>query len=261
MRIEDIDPPRAVDGAARDIVRALDAHGLRHDGEVRYQSASRSLHDSAIESLLESGQAYYCRCTRKALRAAGQLDRYPGTCRERGLTHGAVRVRVPEAPIRIVDRWQGTRRFDLSEHPGDFVIRRRDGLIAYQLAVVVDDADQGITDIVRGYDLYDSTPRQAWLQTLLGLATPRYAHFPVLVDQDGLKLSKQTGAPELRTDRAGDNLLRALSILGMPAPASRRAAGVEALLDWARSRYDPNAFSGRRVFRLPDTAASDDAAD
>ena len=158
--------------------------------------------------------------------------------------------------IPVDDRWQGAHRFDLSARPGDFVIRRRDGLVAYQLAVVIDDADQGITDIVRGYDLFDSTPRQVWLQRLLGLDTPRYAHFPVLLDEGGQKLSKQTGAPELATGAAPDNLAEALAIIGLPPPAAPRAAGVDAMLDWALANYQPDAFSGQRAFRLRSIAAS-----
>ena len=260
LRIEDIDPPREVAGAASGIIDDLAAHGLQHDGVVHFQRQSRALHDRAVDQLVAAGHAYFCQCTRKALRAGGNLKRYPGTCRQRGLTSGAVRVRVPETPIRFDDRWQGRAEFDLAKRPGDFVIRRSDGLIAYQLAVVVDDAEQGITDIVRGIDLFDSTPRQIWLQSLLALPTPRYAHFPVVVDDRGTKLSKQTGAPALRPESAAGNLSLALEVLGLPPPRDVAGAGVAALVAWAETHYVADHFHGRREFRLPGALAHDTGA-
>ncbi|MEO1119601.1 MAG: tRNA glutamyl-Q(34) synthetase GluQRS [Pseudomonadota bacterium] len=248
LRIEDIDPPREVPGAAADIVAALASHGLHHDGECRYQSTSRALHDAAIEALLASGDAYYCQCSRRQLRAAGHGNRYPGICRDRDLSEGAVRVRVPNEAIVIRDRWQPEARFDLDEKPGDFIVRRGDGLIAYQLAVVVDDADQGVTDVVRGVDLFDSTARQIWLQQLLGMPQLRYAHFPVLLGNDGRKLSKQTGAPELSTDTPLENLTRALQAMGMPVPGREQRHSVESLVAWALERYEPDALRGQQSF-------------
>ena len=246
--MEDIDPPREVPGAAADIVASLALHGLHHDGECRYQSKSLSLHEAAIGQLLANGDAYYCQCSRRQLRAAGHGNRYPGTCRDRGLTEGAVRVRVPSEPIVIRDRWQPEARFDLDAEPGDFIIRRGDGLIAYQLAVVVDDADQGITDVVRGIDLFDSTPRQVWLQRLLGLPQPRYAHFPVLLGDDGRKLSKQTGAPELSADTPVENLTLALQAMGLPDRAWEHSDSPESLVAWALEHYQPDALRGRQSF-------------
>ncbi|MEO0616766.1 MAG: tRNA glutamyl-Q(34) synthetase GluQRS [Pseudomonadota bacterium] len=248
LRVEDIDPPREVPGAAADIVAALATHGLDHDGECRYQSTSLALHEAAIDTLIEQGDAYYCQCSRRQLRAAGHAHRYPGICRDRGLTDGAVRVRVPVEPIVVRDRWQPETRFDLDADPGDFIIRRGDGLIAYQLAVVVDDADQGVTDVVRGIDLFDSTPRQIWLQRLLGLSQPHYAHFPVLLGSDGRKLSKQTGAPELRADTPLENLTRALQAMGMPVPGTKRSDSPDALVAWAVEHYEPDALRGRQSF-------------
>ncbi|MEO0345589.1 MAG: tRNA glutamyl-Q(34) synthetase GluQRS [Pseudomonadota bacterium] len=248
LRVEDIDPPREVPGAAADIVAALAAHGLHHDGECRYQSASLGLHDAAIETLLANGDAYYCQCSRRQLRAAGHGNRYPGICRDRDLAEGAVRVRVPSEAIIVRDRWQPETRFNLDEEPGDFIIRRGDGLIAYQLAVVVDDADQGVTDVVRGVDLFDSTPRQIWLQQLLRLPQPRYAHFPVLLGNDGRKLSKQMGAPELSTDRPVENLTGALQAMGMPVPGQHHGDSPESLVAWALEHYEPGALRGQQSF-------------
>ncbi len=255
VRIDDIDPPREVPGAAEAIIDALARHGLAHDGEIRFQSESRPLHEAAIARLIDAGHAYYCQCSRKALRAAGHADRYPGTCRDLGLDSGAVRVRVPDTPVAVADRWQGNAAFDLDAHPGDYIIHRRDGLIAYQLAVVVDDADQGVTDIVRGIDLYDSTPRQVWLQSLLGLATPRYAHFPIVLGEDGRKLSKQTGARELDAATPSANLIAALAAMDLAPPESVRRAGVAALLDWAQEGYDPGAYAGQHDFGSAETGA------
>ncbi len=157
-------------------------------------------------------------------------------------------MRVPNQAIVIHDRWQPETRFDLDAEPGDFIVRRGDGLIAYQLAVVVDDADQGVTDVVRGVDLFDSTPRQIWLQQLLGLPQPRYAHFPVLLGNDGRKLSKQTGAPELSADTPVENLTRALQAMGMPFPVQPQGHSPESLVVWALEHYEPNTLRGRQSF-------------
>lgn len=250
MRIEDIDPPREVAGAADAILNSLEAHGLRGDGDVRYQRDSAKLHDAAIARLIADGHAYFCQCARRKLIANGHARRYPGTCRERGLQSGALRVRVNDTPITVIDRWQPERTDNLADAPGDFIIRRRDGLVAYQLAVVVDDADQGITDIVRGIDLHDSTARQIWLQRLLGFATPRYAHFPVLIDADGNKLSKQTGASELEDGDAAQNLALALNALGLVPPANVRGGPVSEQIGWAQAHYAKLDLMNRQSLRV-----------
>jgi len=211
VRIEDIDYPRCVKGADFDILQTLERLGLRPDEAPEWQSRRESLYADALRRLDTSGQLYPCGCSRKEIadslvhvRERHQTLGYPGTCRN-GL-HGklprAWRVRVPDglaATICFDDRWQGRQCQDLETELGDFVLRRADGLWAYQLAVVVDDAAQGITHIVRGSDLLDSTPRQIHLQHLLGLPTPSYLHVPVVVNAEGEKLSKQSGAQAIDT--------------------------------------------------------------
>lgn len=249
VRMEDIDPPREIAGSARSILHSLEAHALHWHGEVRFQRHSAALHEAALQQLGASGALYYCRCARRKLAKAGLLQRYPGLCREKSYGDGAVRVRVDEQPITVTDRWQAPLTVRLDESPGDFIVRRRDGLIAYQLAVVVDDADQGVTDIVRGVDLYGSTPRQCFLQQQLGLATPRYAHFPVLVGSDGEKLSKQTGAPAIDDTRAAENLHDVLRIIGLKPSAAAASRTPAEWLDWAESRYSERLFEGQKTHK------------
>ncbi|MCC5870860.1 MAG: tRNA glutamyl-Q(34) synthetase GluQRS [Gammaproteobacteria bacterium] len=243
LRIEDIDPPREPAGAKDWILEALVAHGLNWNGEPMLQSSRGDAYRAALDQLTAAGMVFRCTCTRQDLRAHDGV--YPGTCRDRGMaalpegTPHALRVRVPEgdaARIRFEDRLRGDRVFDLAAEQGDFVIRRKDGLWAYQLAVVVDDAEQGITDVVRGVDLLDSTPRQIHLQRTLGLPTPRYLHLPILVDQRGDKLSKQAGAMglDLTTPRA--NLARTLAWLDLP---SDPRATVQTQLERALAHYRP----------------------
>lgn len=248
VRIEDIDPPREVAGAAHDILTSLSAHGLIWDGEIQFQRHSLDQHEAAIRQLIDGGHAYYCQCSRKRLIADGHQHCYPGLCRDAGHTEGALRVRVDNMPIQIQDRWQAPLNQVLSESPGDFIIRRRDNLIAYQLAVVIDDATSGITDVVRGVDIYDSTPRQAWLQQLLGLPQPRYAHFPVIVDELGVKLSKQTGAAELENANALGNLRAVLAMIGLPTAELPRSALPEQVLKWAVTQYHDQLLKSRANF-------------
>ena len=201
VRMEDLDAPRVMPGAADAILRQLENIGLAWDGAIVYQSARLDLYEDAIESL--QAHCYPCACTRKELEdSALAIDGsriYPGTCRG-GLAPGkaarALRVRTDGEPIRFTDRVQGEVSQCLERDIGDFVVQRADGLYAYQLAVVVDDAEQEITDVVRGADLLDSTTRQIHLQRLLGSATPRYLHLPVATNAAGEKLSKQTQATE-----------------------------------------------------------------
>ena len=184
LRVEDIDPPREQPGASDDIIKALDRHGFEWDGGVHFQSASDEAHRTALDSLVERELAYRCRCSRRELLDAkrGSLGAiYPGTCRT-GCEPGdaAIRLLTNDSEIVFEDALQGRISQRLESQSGDFVIRRRDGLIAYHLAVVVDDEIQGVTEIVRGIDLMDSTPRQICLQQLLGYRTPQYVHVPVI---------------------------------------------------------------------------------
>lgn len=244
VRIEDIDPLREAPGAAAHILRTLEAYGLFWDGEVVYQSRRRACYQAALERLQQSGLAYPCTCSRKDVAHLappdGAAPRYPGYCRSgvrRPDRPAAIRVRVDNRYFRFHDAIQGDYGQCLEREVGDFVIRRADGLFAYQLAVVVDDAEQGMTQIVRGSDLLDSTPRQIFLQRSLGLPTPDYAHLPVVVDQRGYKLSKQTGAAPLDLHRPGPALMAALHFLGQAPPSPLALEPPLAILDWACAHW------------------------
>jgi glutamyl-Q tRNA(Asp) synthetase len=221
LRMEDLDRPREQPGAADAILRALDRLGLGWDGPVQYQSARLERYRAVLEDLSRRGFAYPCACTRKELEdSALALDGarvYPGTCRH-GLSAGkaarTTRVRTHRTPIGFEDRFQGWVEQNVEQEVGDFVLLRADGVFAYQLAAVVDDWDQGVTDVVRGADLLDSTARQIHLQRLLGARTPRYAHVPVAVNGAGEKLSKQTGARPLELSDPRAELARARRFLG-----------------------------------------------
>jgi glutamyl-Q tRNA(Asp) synthetase len=207
VRIEDLDTPRVVPGAADDILRTLERFGLEWDGPVLYQSSRIEAYEAALEDLRQKGLVFPCGCSRKDVG-----DRYPGTCRK--ALHGrrdmvSWRYRVPDETVEFLDRRLGQQRQNVAEYVGDFVLKRADGLFAYQLAVVVDDGYNGITDVVRGEDLLDSTPRQILLQRALGLPQPRYLHLPVVVNSTGQKLSKQTGATALDPDCAEELLEKA----------------------------------------------------
>lgn len=221
VRIEDIDPPREQPGASASILGLLSAIGLASDEPVLWQSRRGAAYDAALAQLLAAGLAFECRCSRSDLAPAGGIHR--GDCTASDPSRApAIRLRVPDQRVEFDDRIQGRQGQSLREEVGDFVLRRADGLYAYQLAVVVDDAAQGITDVVRGSDLLDSTPRQIWLQQCLGLPTPRYAHLPVLLGADGQKLSKQNLAPAIAADEAQHWLPRIARWLGQapldPAP-------------------------------------------
>jgi len=249
VRVEDIDPPRAQPGASNEIIAALEQHQFVWDGPVTFQSESRDAHEDAIGVLLESGQAYRCGCSRRDLADAprGALGIiYPGICRDGSdAAEFALRVCTDDKPIQFDDQLQGPQSQSLESESGDFIILRRDGLIAYQLAVVVDDELQGITDVVRGIDLLDSTPRQIWLQQLLGYATPEYCHLPVAVNERGQKLSKSHGAPGVRLDTAATNLFAALQMLDQSPPESINAASLSELWQWAFENWDMSVLRGR----------------
>ena len=254
LRMEDLDRQRERPGAAAAILRQLEGAGLEWEGPVCYQSTRTGLYERALEQLQRAGLTYACGCTRREMAdSALAIDGsriYPGTCRN-GLAPGrsarALRLRTPVEPIRFSDRLQGAIVQSVAREVGDFVLRRADGAYAYQLAVVVDDAAQGVTDVVRGADLLDSTPRQILLQRLLGLPTPRYLHVPVAVDVAGEKLAKQHGAA---IAGAGD-LARALTFLGQEPP---RELPVRELLAWARDHWDVARIPRQRAFGVPISA-------
>ncbi|MFI8582792.1 tRNA glutamyl-Q(34) synthetase GluQRS [Ectopseudomonas khazarica] len=238
LRMEDLDPPREVPGAQDAILRTLETYGFEWDGELERQSERHAQYAAVTERLLSQGLAYACVCSRKQLE--GYAGVYPGFCRNacHAEQNAAIRIRVPELDYHFIDRVQGEFQQHLGREVGDFVIRRRDGLFAYQLAVVLDDAWQGITDVVRGADLLDSTPRQLYLQELLGLPQPRYLHVPLIIQPDGHKLGKSYRSPPLPADQAGPLLLRALRALGQPAPADLRDAAPRQLLEWGIAHWD-----------------------
>lgn len=217
LRIEDIDTPRTVAGADRIIMQQLQALGMHWDAPPVWQSARPALYESAFNRLADSGLTYGCACTRQELAGAG---RYPGTCRN-GLATGrkarAWRFRVPKGVEQCTDRWFGPMEQDVARDVGDFIIRRADGLWAYQLVVVVDDADQHITHIVRGADLLDSTPRQRVLARALGYPIPETLHVPLLLDEQGRKLSKQNHAPAIDVAQPLTALQTAWRALGFAA--------------------------------------------
>ena len=246
VRIEDVDTPRCLPGAADDILRTLERFGFAWDGAVLWQHTRGDAYRAALEQLRTAGLAYGCACSRKEIAEAqtrpavdGGLI-YPGTCRA-GLAPGravrAWRMRVDAQVIAFTDAVLGPQQQQLAADVGDFVLLRADGLWAYQLAVTVDDGFQGISHVVRGADLLDSTPRQIWLQQGLNLPVPAYAHLPVATNAAGEKLSKQTLAPALVPQDDAVNLWRALRFLGQPVPDEMGQAGLTELWGWALTHW------------------------
>jgi len=249
VRVDDLDGPRTVPGAADAILADLERLGLAWDGEVRYQRTRGDHYRRGLESLRASGWTFSCACSRKDYRGV-----YPGTCRN-GLAPGkrarTRRMRVAETCIVLDDAIQGDYHQVLNESVGDFVIRRADGIFAYHLAVVVDDADSAITEIVRGADLLDSTPRQIHLQRCLGLPTPAYAHLPVAVNGAGQKLSKQTFAEPVTDKPAVPLLMEALDFLGQQPHPQLRYAGLDELWSWAIENWRMARVPRQRAIHWP----------
>lgn len=244
LRIEDVDTPRTVPGAADGILRTLEHFGFEWDGPVVWQSRRTDAYRAAFEQLRAAGQVFACACTRKEIAdsalARDGTRRYPGTCRN-GLPPGrearAWRLRVEPGVVSFDDAVQGLICEDVAADVGDFVLLRADGLFAYQLAVVVDDAAAGVTEVVRGADLLDSTARQILLQRLLGHPSPAYAHLPVASNSAGEKLSKQTLARAVDGGDPAPVLVDALDFLGQQPPVGLADAGLAAVWAWARQRW------------------------
>jgi glutamyl-Q tRNA(Asp) synthetase len=244
VRMEDLDRPRCSQEAADTVLRQLEAYGLAWDGAVLYQSQRDDAYAAALDALRSQGAVFACTCARSQLaqaprNAEGEIV-YPGTCRLRAVPRAekyAWRARVEQASARFVDRIHGELQQNLAAEVGDFVVRRADGLFAYQLAVVVDDAFQGASHVVRGADLLWNTPRQIYLQRLLGLPTPAYAHVPLVTNAAGQKLSKQTLAPALPETGRRAVLAQALAALGHPPPPELVGAGPAELLTWASAHW------------------------
>lgn len=247
LRVEDIDPPRQLDGAIEEILTALERYGFEWDGPVSYQRENAERHRQIVAELRAAGLAYPCSCSRRDLVTArqGPLGAiYPGTCHN-GPQGGqcAIRVRTNDVAIEFVDVLQGPQCQHLESESGDFVILRRDGLIAYHLAVIVDDFDQGISEVVRGIDLLDSTPRQIHLQRLLAYRTPAYLHIPVAENADGQKLSKLTGAPAIPLTEVSQTLVAALEALGQQPPQGLAASSLDDIWSWSIEHWQPAVMS------------------
>jgi len=255
VRMEDLDTPRVVPGSAEEILAALRRYGLEWDGEVVYQSQRTSLYEAALAALRKKDLVYDCACSRAELQRAasaplGREPVYPGTCRN-GLPPGrearAVRFRAPVETIVFDDLMRGRIEENVAEVTGDFVVRRADGLFAYQLAVVVDDAEQGVTQVVRGGDLLSSTARQIALQRALDVPTPSYGHLPLVVNRDGSKLGKRDVAlplPSLDEKRIAETLAIALRIVGIDvAPSSPRAMLEEAVARFGQRSRTPTTIA------------------
>lgn len=255
IRMEDLDRPRAIEGMDLEILNTLEALGFDWDGDVIYQSTRAKAYREAFEQLADAGEAFACGCTRKELREAASAPHdahtepvYPGTCRH-GLPPGkearAHRVRIGDGtPVCFEDMVMGSQRFHLTKAGGDFVILRADGIFAYQLAVVVDDAWQGVNQVVRGADLLGSTPRQIHLQRLLGFDLPAYAHLPLVVEADGKKLSKRDAAISVSTMTGGELernapglIVSSLEFLGQKPPRELLDANAAECVRWAADNF------------------------
>lgn len=248
VRVEDVDPPREVAGASQRQLQALAAFGLHADEVIVSQSRRGALYQAALDRLLHEGHAFVCHCSRSDLAASGGIHRRCVATAPR--PDPAIRLRVPDdSVLAFEDTLQGPQTQDVAREVGDFVLRRTEGYWAYQLAVVVDDAAQGITHVVRGADLLDSTPRQILLQRALGLPTPRYAHLPLVVDAKGRKLSKSDAALPIDPRDPLPALTAAWSALGQDAAAIAGARDVDALLAYARASFDPERIP--HAARLP----------
>ncbi len=240
LRIEDLDPPREDPASPDEIMAQLRAFGMRWDGDVLFQGTRLDAYETLLSRLTQSGITYRCTCSRKSWGAV-----YPGTCRDASVTGDdklyAIRVRGPDGRLSFEDRLYGTVTYDWAADIGDFVIRRKDNLFAYQLAVVADDDFQGVNQVVRGADLLDSTPRQLVLYSALGLSPPAYLHIPVITDPDGHKLSKQSFSPAVTTIDVLAELRRALSMLGQNVQTG--AHNKEDLLELASRDWRPEAIT------------------
>jgi glutamyl-Q tRNA(Asp) synthetase len=254
VRLEDIDPLRQPPDSCEKILVALEAHGLEWDGVPSFQSNHSAFYDAAIAHLRQSGVLYPCVCSRKQIKESGAREElaglgpvYPGTCREappKALKRYALRMRVGQAELTFNDLIQGQVSQDLERQSGDFIIKRRDDLYSYSLAVAVDDARQEITEVIRGADLLQQTPRQIFIMQHLGLEPPAYGHVPVATDSNGQKLSKQSGALPLDNTKPEENLVMAMKMLGMPVSPEVSGAGLHELLDWGVANFRLEALKG-----------------
>jgi len=259
LRIDDVDSLRTAPAATDRILRTLERHGLHWDGPVVFQSRNLETYQKAIETLESRGLLYPCTCTRQELmslaRSVPEPIAYPGLCRfrdrDRNRPH-ALRVKTDGEIIIFVDKMQGRFQQDLAAEIGDFIVRRRDAIHAYHLATVIDDCEAGITQVMRGFDLLESTPRQIHLQRLLDLPTPDYLHVPVIVDAAGNKLSKQSGALPVNDAHPSPTLFRLLTLLNQSPPRELQTAPPKAILSWAIGAWDIGKLPAGGRITAPD---------
>lgn len=245
LRIEDVDTTRRVEGASEQIIQTLQRYGFIWDSEIIYQSQRTDLYQQALNLLRDQGLAYPCTCSRKEIADSSTLQGiegaiYPGTCLQHAVKPDvpvAWRLKTSDTAIGFDDLIQGHLQHNMAKDIGDFVVKRADGLFSYQLAVVVDDALQGVTHVVRGADLLNSTTRQIYLQQLLGYTTPVYAHIPLVMNAEGQKLSKQTLAASLPKDNVITTLIAALTFLQQPLPEKADSYALNDLWQWAIAHW------------------------
>lgn len=258
VRIENLDKPREIPAASHEIFRALEILGMEWDHEVIYQDQRIDSYENILTILNKRGLTYSCTCTRKEIAdssitgISGQI--YAGTCRNNVQNKdrpGAVRIKTDNNIIEFEDSLHGLISQRLESETGDFILRRSDGIYAYQLAVVADDATQGITNVVRGADLLDSTPRQIYLQKLLGYSTPTYMHLPVAVNNQGEKLSKQTKAALLDISNPVKQLVEAVNFLGQESPIELLGSNVSSFWKWAIENWHPEKIHKKRTIPFP----------
>ena len=251
LRIDDIDTPRNQQGAVDSILRCLEHFELFWDGEIDFQSQHLETYQSALDQLVKGDYVYACSCNRKQLLAHQGI--YPQTCRNKqlDLNHDvAIRIKTQNDPVSFADGIQGQICSRLLTEQGDFVIKRKDGFFAYQLAVVVDDYRQGITEVVRGCDLLESTSRQIYLQQVLGYPTPHYSHIPIIVDAQGQKLSKQTQAEAVRPEQAHRTLWGLLEWLNQQPPPELQYASKTEILDWGIRNWRKDQLQQQQTLQL-----------
>lgn len=249
LRIDDSDTPRNIAGSDEQIIDALQAYGLNWDGDIAYQSKHQSAYQSVLKQLSLENLSYPCICTRKAL-AANNSSIYPGFClnqQPKSESPHSLRIKSKSVEITFDDFLQGQLTDNIAQQHGDFIINRKDQIIAYQLAVVIDDHLQNISHIIRGIDLLDSTPKQIYLQHLLGYATPEYCHIPVIVDKQGVKLSKQTFAQAVSSDNPEETLVWLLKLLRQDPPNNLKNASVAEILSWATDHWQPSQLKKIRA--------------
>jgi glutamyl-Q tRNA(Asp) synthetase len=251
VRIEDLDTPRVIPGCADEMLRTLEAFGFEWDGEVLFQSARRAAYREALDSLVAAGRAYPCSCSRKDLAGLDEESGYPGSCRNGPTRSGptALRFRVSEAHVHFDDMFLGPQYFNLATC-GDVVVERRDRLASYQIAVVIDDAFQQVTRVVRGADLLASTPWQIDLQRALSLPRPIYGHLPLLLEPDGSKLSKSRRSLPLDPAAAPAALVSTLTHLSQAPPPDLAHSSIKEVWKWAIRHWNPQALAGKRAVMM-----------